>query len=203
MIVPSPSIASACSCAFANSARNSNVPVADHSITIPMTKPRSPSLVIQNAFTAARAAIETAPAAPPARRSGATTARRTKLANGRPRTRTGSQTSASITSAPEQVEAVGLHRPPHTEDHDDDRQPQRDLGDRDRDREEREDQPEEVAVESGEGDQIDVHGVEHQFDPEQDPDRVAPREDAKEADREHERREREVRGQAHSSVLAK
>src|SRR5438309_53138 len=193
MIVPSPSIASACSCAFANSARNSNVPVGPssagiqlHVASLPSPSPHT-STATRNA--GAIAAIETAPAAPPARRSGATTARRTKLANGRPRTRTGSQTFASITSAPEQVEAVGLHRPPHTEDHDDDRQPQRDLGDRDRDREEREDQPEEVAVESGEGDQIDVHGVEHQFDTEQDPDRVAPREDVKEDDHEHDRSE--------------
>src|SRR5881398_2735891 len=58
MIVPSPSIASACSCASANSTRNSNVSVAAHSMTIPMTKPRSPSLVIQKAFTAARAAVK-------------------------------------------------------------------------------------------------------------------------------------------------
>ena len=39
-----------------NSAQKSNVPVTDHSMTMPATKPRSPSLVIQNAFTAARAA---------------------------------------------------------------------------------------------------------------------------------------------------
>ena len=56
MIVPSPSIASACSCALVKSAWNSKVPVAPHSITIPTTKPRSPSFVIQKALTAARAA---------------------------------------------------------------------------------------------------------------------------------------------------
>ena len=39
-----------------NSGQKSNVPVADQSITMPATKPRSPSFVIQNAFTAARAA---------------------------------------------------------------------------------------------------------------------------------------------------
>ncbi len=39
-----------------NSVQKSKVPVADHSMTMPATKPRSPSLVIQNAFTAARAA---------------------------------------------------------------------------------------------------------------------------------------------------
>src|SRR5262249_31881171 len=39
-----------------NSVQKSKVPAADHSITMPATKPRSPSLVIQNALTAARAA---------------------------------------------------------------------------------------------------------------------------------------------------
>src|SRR6266481_250644 len=39
-----------------NSAQKSKVPVADHSMTMPATKPRSPSLVIQKALTAARAA---------------------------------------------------------------------------------------------------------------------------------------------------
>ena len=38
------------------SSPKSNVPVETHSITIPVTNPRSPSFVIQNAFTAARAA---------------------------------------------------------------------------------------------------------------------------------------------------
>src|SRR5262249_47031370 len=42
--------------AMPNSVRKSNVPVADHSMTMPATNPRSPSLVIQNALTAARAA---------------------------------------------------------------------------------------------------------------------------------------------------
>src|SRR2546427_6415634 len=171
-----------------------------HVASLPSPSPHT-TTATRNAATIA--AIETAPAAPPARRSGATTARRTKLANGRPRTRTGSQTFASITSAPEQVEAVGLHPPPHTEDHDDDRPPHRDLGDRDRDREEREDQPEEVAVESGEGDQIDVHGVEHQLDPEQDPDRAAPREDAEEADREHRSEEHTSELQSQSNLVCR
>ncbi len=54
--MPSPSIASACSCAFAKSSPKSNVPVADHKSTMPITNPTSPSFVIQNAFTAARAA---------------------------------------------------------------------------------------------------------------------------------------------------
>ena len=42
--------------AFSKSSVNSNVPVADHRSTMPMMKPTSPSLVIQNALTAARAA---------------------------------------------------------------------------------------------------------------------------------------------------
>ena len=43
---------------------------------------------------------------------------------------------------------VGLDGPPDAEDHDDDGQPDRDLGHGDGDREEREDQPGHVAVEA-------------------------------------------------------
>ena len=56
MIVARPGMASALPWALSNSSVNSNVPVADHSSTMPMMKPTSPSFVIQNAFTAARAA---------------------------------------------------------------------------------------------------------------------------------------------------
>ena len=42
--------------AIRNSSQKSKVPAVAHSITMPATKPRSPSLVIQKAFTAARAA---------------------------------------------------------------------------------------------------------------------------------------------------
>ena len=41
---------------MSNSVPKWNVPVADQSMTMPATNPRSPSLVIQNALSAARAA---------------------------------------------------------------------------------------------------------------------------------------------------
>src|SRR5437867_1434780 len=56
MIVARPGTASAFACAFSKRSVNSNVPVADHRSTMPTMKPTSPSFVIQNAFTAARAA---------------------------------------------------------------------------------------------------------------------------------------------------
>ena len=56
MIVVRPSTASVWSFAIRKSASNSKVPVAAHSMTMPATKPRSPSFVVQNAFTAAAAA---------------------------------------------------------------------------------------------------------------------------------------------------
>src|SRR5262245_48489560 len=40
-----------------NSVQKSKGPVSDHSMTMPTTKPTSPSLVIQNALAAARAAL--------------------------------------------------------------------------------------------------------------------------------------------------
>jgi hypothetical protein len=56
MIVARPSTGTLPAFAISNSVSNWNVPVADHSITNPATKPRSPSFVVQNAFTAAAAA---------------------------------------------------------------------------------------------------------------------------------------------------
>ena len=56
MISGIPATGSALVWASRNSSQKSNVPAAAHSMTMPATKPRSPSLVIQNAFTAARAA---------------------------------------------------------------------------------------------------------------------------------------------------
>ncbi len=55
-MTPRPSSGIAPSRAIRKSAGNSKVPVAPHSMTIPAMKPRSPSLVTQNALTAARAA---------------------------------------------------------------------------------------------------------------------------------------------------
>ena len=52
--------------------------------------------------------------------------------------------------------------------------------------------PDDVAVEAREGDQVDVDGVQHQLDAEQDADGVAPRDDAEEADAEEHGGEGEI-----------
>src|SRR5215475_14008595 len=167
------------------------------------TRPRVQTVrAAANASAIAR--IDTSPASRPARRSGATTASRTKATNGSARTASGSPTLGVIGLATEQVETVCLDGPANAEDRDHDGQPDGDLGDRDGDREEREDQPRHVAAEARERDQIDVDGIEHQLDAEQDADRVPARQHAEEADGEHERGQREVRREAdHSSLRAK
>src|SRR5215510_1566457 len=134
------------------------------------TRPRAQTVrAAANASAIAR--IDTSPAARPARRSGATTASRTNARNGSPRMQSGKPTLGAIGLATEQIEAVRLDGPANAEDRDDDGQPDGDLGDRDRDREEREDQPCHVPAEARERDQIDVDGIEHQLDAEQDADR--------------------------------
>src|SRR5438309_1747259 len=150
-----------------------------HAHVVSATKP-STQTVSAPANATAIEAIDTRPAPEPLRRSGATTASRRKAAKGIPRTRSGSQALASTALPPQQVEAVRLDGSPDAEDRDDDRQPDGDLGDRDGDREEGEDQPRQVSVEARERDQVDVDGVEHQLDPEQDADRVAAGEDTEE-----------------------
>ncbi len=54
--IESPASGMALVAASERSSVRSNVPVTCHSITIPTRRPTSPALVIQNAFTAARAA---------------------------------------------------------------------------------------------------------------------------------------------------
>src|SRR5262245_32065917 len=156
------------------------------------TRPRAQT-VRADANASAIARIDTSPAARPARRSGATTASRTKARNGSARTKSDKPTLGATWLATEQIEAVRLDGPANAEDRDDDGQPDGDLGDRDGNREEREDEPRHVAAEAREGDQIDVDGVEHQLDAEEDADRVPARQDAEEADGEHERGQGEVR----------
>src|SRR5262249_57128362 len=80
------------------------------------------------------AAIETAPAPRPVRRSGPTTASSRNETKGMARTRSGNATSTVTTLAPQEVEAVGLDRAPHAEDRNDDREPYGDPGGGDRDR---------------------------------------------------------------------
>src|SRR5262249_36815060 len=136
--------------------------------------------------------------------SGPTTASSRNETKGMARTRSGNATSTVTTLAPQEVEAVRLHRAPPAEDRNDDREPYRDVGARDRARATGEDQPPQVAVEAREGDQIDVDSVQHQLDPEQDADRVAAGQDAEEADREDERGQDQVgREPDHSSPRAK
>jgi hypothetical protein len=53
--------------------------------------------------------------------------------------------------------------------------------------------PADIAVEPAERDEVDVDGVEHQLDAEQNADGVAPRDDAEQADRENDRGENQVR----------
>src|SRR3989442_11237398 len=153
-----------------------------HTHVVSPTKPSDQTVSAPPRATAI-APIDTRPARGPLRRSGVTTASKTKATKGIPRTESGSQTLASTALAPEQVEAVCLDRPPHSEDPDGDRQPAGNLGHRDGDREEREDQPRQVPVEASERDQVDVDGVEHQLDPEQDADRVAAGADTQKAGR--------------------
>src|SRR5262245_27623258 len=167
------------------------------------TRPR-----VQTARAAANASaiarIDTSPASRPARRSGATTASRTKATNGSARTASGSPTLVVIGLATEQVETVRLDGPANAEDRDDDGQPDGDLGDRDGDREEREDQPDDVAAEARERNLVDVDGVEYELDAEQDADRVPARQDAEQADGEDQGGQREVRREPdHSSLRAR
>src|SRR6478672_2089878 len=91
------------------------------------------------------------------------------------------------------------------EDGHDDGEPDHDLGGGDDHHEEGGDLSVEVAVLPGEGDQREVRGVEHQLHAHEHHDRVAPGEDPDTADREQDRREHDVRRDAHrwsSSVAA-
>src|ERR1700741_2716732 len=85
------------------------------------------------------AAIESAPAPRPVRRIGGTIARIRNATNGIAGTRRGSRRLRSTRLSPQEVEAVGVDRPPDAEDRDDDREADSDLDHRDGDREQRED----------------------------------------------------------------
>ena len=92
---------------------------------------------------------------------------------------------------------IGDGRALRAEDEDDDGEPQRHLGHGDGDGERGEDHAHHVGVVAREGDQVDVDGVEHQLDAEQDADGVPPRHHAEEADGEEHRGEREVGAETH------
>src|SRR5918998_1634983 len=99
----------------------------------------------------------------------------------------------------EQVGVVDRRRPAGPEERHDDREADDDLGGRDDHDEERHDLAVDGAVGAGEGDQRQVHRVEHQLDAHEDDDRVAPHEDADRADGEQDRGEHQVVRQAHDS----
>src|SRR5262245_24401101 len=103
------------------------------------------------------------------------------------------------------VQVIGHCRPPHPEDQDDQGEAESDLGDGDADGEHGEDEPRGVGVEAREGHEVDVDGVQHELDAEQDADGVAAGDDPEEADGEQRGGEREVRLEPHaySSGLAK
>src|SRR3989337_4015784 len=102
------------------------------------------------------------------------------------------------------MQFICFHRAPNPEDQNDDGKPQRDLGDGDGNGEQRENQSRRLAREARERDEIHVDRVQHQFDAQEDPDGVPPRQDAEEADREEAGRQDQVGLEPpHSSFRAK
>src|SRR5215216_5203710 len=99
---------------------------------------------------------------------------------------------------------VHVERLAVAEDGDDDPEAHGGLGGRDRHHDEDEELPRHVAEVAGEGDEGQVHGVEHQLDAHEHLDGVALDDDADHADGEEHGREREIPGQGdhRSSSLA-
>src|SRR4051794_39995175 len=88
-----------------------------------------------------------------------------------------SQASRSMERRPSalhQVELVQVDVGPVAEDEQHDGQPHAYLGGGDGDDEEGEDLADHVVAEGAEGDEVDVHRIEHQLDGHQDEDRVLP-----------------------------
>src|SRR5215210_7406371 len=90
---------------------------------------------------------------------------------------------------------VHVERLAVAEDGDDNPEPHGGLGGRDRHHDEDEELPRHVSEVAGEGDERQVHGVEHQLDAHEHLDGVALDDDADHADGEQHGREREVPGQ--------
>src|SRR2546425_12542243 len=110
-----------------------------HAHVVSATKaPRQTASAAANASSVAP--IDTSAAGEPARRSGATTASRTKATKGIPRTNSGSQTGESIALTPEHVEAGRPYPPPDPGGRVAEPQPGCGPRDRVRGRREREDQ---------------------------------------------------------------
>src|SRR6266542_1744126 len=139
-------------------------------------------------------------AARPCRRSGATTARMTKAAAGRSRARRAGR-AGSVMGFPstfEDVQVVGHHRALHPEDEDDDSEAERHLGHRDGNGEGGEDHAHDVGIEAREGDEVDVDGVQHELDAEEDAHGIPPCHHAKEADGEEDGGQGEIGTEAHA-----
>src|SRR5438093_11895134 len=94
--------------------------------------------------------------------------------------------SASTLSPPQEVQLVDLNRVLVPVEGDDDRETDGDLARGHADDERREGLADQVGDlrEPREGDEVEVRRVEHQLDRHEDDDRVAPREDAENSDRE-------------------
>src|SRR5688572_504268 len=169
--------------------------IHDHSAS-----PPRPSARMRRARTndVPMATMPSQPAGRPERRRGRTRAWATNAANGKART----ARAVAVMALPSQkVEMIGVDRPPYPEDHDHDGQPEADLGHGDGDGEEREDQAHHVAVEAREGYEVDVDGVQHQLDAEQDAHGVAPAQDAEQTDDEDQRGEDEIGRERHEVSL--
>ena len=89
------------------------------------------------------------------------------------------------------------HGAADAEQQDDDGEAERGFSHRDADREDGEHHPCRLPAVAREGDEVDVDRVHHQLDAEQDANRVAARRHAEQADAEHDRRQDEIRLQAH------
>src|SRR5688500_3502034 len=89
-------------------------------------------------------------------------------------------------------ERIGVQRLAVPEEGDDERQADRRFSRGHGHHEERDDLAVDVAAISSEGDERQVHRIEHDFDREQDRDQVAAQEDAGRADREQDRRDDQV-----------
>src|SRR5215213_1945456 len=105
--------------------------------------------------------------------------------------------SIPFASELEQVGVVDGGGAPRAEDREDDRQADHDLGGRDQHHEQRDDLAVQRAAHPGEGDEGEVGGVEHQLDAHEHHDGVAPQQEGRGADGEQDRRQVQVRVQAH------
>src|SRR5205807_4663407 len=106
-------------------------------------------------------------------------------------------TATAKCSAPHHVDVLDLDRAAVAEIDDEDREPDRRLGRRHGQHEHREDLAGQVVEDDGEGDEVDVDREQHQLDRHHDDDDVlAVKEDAEDPEREQDRGDGQVMGQA-------